>query len=272
MTKHTVRAVGTSLILAFALAACAGDPPRPSASPADAKSKAVLPASDDVTIQDHRPAKDKSFAFHSLWITSCDYGVYTVGDNTAGTPVMTALHDDLTAIQGHPLSGRTVELTHYIVYYNPSRKLKGAAIGSIGGIAGAVIGSSTATIKGSSCAASKMDGGWYATEEVKHGYPPLIIEIVASVDGKVHKSRTVYSPMIDLSPKMRAAGDVKDYNAAIKAADADFIKTLDLVASSSPAARSPTAPAASPTPSPANASPNAQYDSGWINMPASGSK
>jgi hypothetical protein len=223
------------------LAACSESPTRspgsalvakPSTANVDTEAGRVDANKDGLRLLDARPAKDKAFSTHSLWITSCDYGVYTVGEPAAARPAMDVLRGDAVALPS--LQGRSHEIRvdHYVVYFNPARKLKGMAVGvGIGGMVGAAIGSSVADAgKGSKCPAAKMDGGWYGPGELTTAYSPLIVETAGALDGKPFHSRTVYSPTAELGPKIKKPFEVVEFEAALHKANHAMFESMGLLA------------------------------------------
>lgn len=259
------------------LAACSEAPTRSTKAPV-AKRAPALPASPKATVSsldmngskdllsltDARPAKDKLFSMHSLWISSCNYGVYTVGEPAAAHPVMDTLRADVLAVPSLQGSSHDMRVDHYVVYFNLARKLKGMAVGvAVGGIIGGAIGDSMADArKGSKCPAEKMDGGWYGPGELTTPHSPLIVEISGALDGKPFHSRTLYSPTTELAPKIRKPSEVVEFEAALHRANHALFESMGLLAVHEPSRVT--------VPSAAEASQTAVDEEGWINMPTSG--
>lgn len=277
------RAAGVLTMAALCLAACSEAPTRSTkAAPVEKALAATANAANpDATIgkeglhfTDARPAKDKSFSTHSLWITSCNYGVFTVGEPVAAHPAMDTLRADILSLPSMQGSGHDMRVDHYVVYFNPARKLQGMAVGvGVGGIVGAAIESSMVDAnKGSKCPASKMDGGWYGPGELTTPYSPLIVEISGKLDGKSFHTRTVYSPTAELSPKIKKPFEVAEFEAALHKANHDLFESMGLLAVHESAKAVVPTVSADPTKAPVSstAAQPQPDDEGWINMPSSG--
>jgi len=259
------------------LAACSEAPTRLAKAPPVAKPAVAGPAAgaskNGLHLTDARPARDKSFSTHSLWITSCNYGVYTVGEPATAPPAMDTLREDFLAVPSLQGSSHDLRVDRYAVYFNPSRKLKGMAVGvGIGGIVGGTIGSSMADpAKGSKCPPAKMEGGWYGPGELTTPYSPLIVETSGTFDGKPFHSRTVYSPTAELGPKIKKPFEVVEFEAALHKANHALLESVGLLAVHEPLkAIIPTAPSRDPATAPDASPPPPADDEGWINMPSSG--
>lgn len=284
MIERTHRALGALVAGMLCLSACS-EPPRKPSSPAGTIAKAPPRTNEHIQLVDGRPSKDKTFSTHSLWITNCNYAVYTVGDPPTAPP-MDTLRSDLadldTASSQHKL-----QIDRYAVYYNPARLIKAGAWGGVlGGIPGALIATSMADLnKGASCPAEKMDGGWYGPGEISTANPPLIVEMKGTFDAKPFTRRAVYSPKREIGAKMKRAEDVAEYEAALHKANQSLFAAIGLTTSSpagvapstsvattgaAPPTRVATASAETPLPAPAAPQKTANPDDeGWINMPTS---
>jgi hypothetical protein len=230
--RHTA----VSLITAGMLAGCASGqvPKSESASAHGATPKAADAAPEQhvaggPVISDRIPAADRKADIHSLWAHSCDYGVYTVQENSAPTPYVVALHDDLASLPGDPWANHQITVTHYAAYINNKERLRrttaaGLAGGLLGGLIAESIGHSASA--GEKCAASEMQGGWYGSGEWTTNYNPIIVEIEATVDNRPVKVRTVYSPTMSVGYKAKAPDERAQIGNAIKKADKAFAATI----------------------------------------------
>jgi hypothetical protein len=127
----------------------------------------------------------------SVWITSCDFYVYQLGENGAAADrlgkLQSALHDSL----GDRLRGHEIVVRRYALYQNY------AAVGQAWSTVCSYGCRVDASANGARCPQSAMKGGWYAGSEVTGPMPPLIAEVELSVDGKAYSVRAVVSPPTD---------------------------------------------------------------------------
>lgn len=193
---------------------------------------------------DKRPQADKIREFHSLSIFSCDYGISTVAE-LPGNPVgPTTLANEMAAVAGDPWRGHTVEVEHYATYLNQKRVLKnGTRAANPGLLPGLLLET------GEDCPETKMHGGYYTNAEVINDIPPLIVEIVVKIDGKVYRERSVYSPAMYVHPKLRNPTDAGQIAQAMAKANRALVARLP-----------------KPTPVSPAASSQAPDDEGFINM------
>lgn len=231
--------LAAALLTVLILGGCATQSPQESkaiTSSAHPAANVVAPASTTVgpSVVDRRPAADKAFEIHSLWITSCDYGVFTLAEKKTGKSHVESLHDDLAALPGDPWAGHQITVTHYAAYINNKHKLrKGALLGSFtGGIAAALVQrddekkNKGTPLPGDTCSASEMHGGWYSGNDTTTYNPPIVIEISALVDGKPHEVRSVYSPSVDVIPKLKHPSDDNELAIAVHKADQAFAASM----------------------------------------------
>lgn len=237
---HRQRGIAATVITALLVAGCATQAPQKldsatssstSGSPQSAEVANELGASvTGPTVIDRRPETDKVFDTHSLWISSCDYGVYTLPEKNTVKTHVEALHDDLAALPGDPWHGNQITVTHYVAYINAKRQLKDSAynatfFGIIPGLIKNEIDKKHG--RGETCSEAQMHGGWYAGTEITNYNPPIVIEIVAAIDGKPLKVRSVYSPDTNVIPKLKQASDDNQLAAAVRKANLAFISTLN---------------------------------------------
>jgi hypothetical protein len=225
--SSSLRAAGTLLFAACVLTGCATQQPqKATATPMQAAATpiaaaVVAPLHGGPSVIDQRPQSDKVFEMHSLWITSCDYGVFTLAEKKNSTSHVEALRDDLASVPGDPWHGHAITVTHYAAYLNAKRKLKNGVYTVHGGLIPSLMSQ-----MGEKCAATQMHGGWYAATDLKTTMPPIVIEIVATLDGKPHSFRSVYSPETDVTPKLKKPSDDVQLAEAIKKADLEFAASL----------------------------------------------
>ena len=106
---HHHAARGVALAFALLLAGCAGRP-------------VVLsgfqdrPSTINLTIVDLRPQLEKTSERLSPWVTSCDYEIHRLGDETSVPSKLVLLRRDLEDALGGQLKNSTVTVTHYRVF------------------------------------------------------------------------------------------------------------------------------------------------------------
>lgn len=241
-------------------------------------------------VEDDRPANDKKFVNHSAWITSCNYGVFTIAEPTDSPTHVQALQQDLATLPNNPWAGHTIVVTHYAVYMNAKHNLRVGT--AVGGMVGALIHNAsqrsdnaganandapvdetpyeTDPANQHGCSANEMDGGWYVANAINNRLPPLVTEIVASVDGQQVKVRTVYTPSGNFIPKLRSEHSREELANAVKQANSVFAQKIAQLSpammppSLAPASKaSASVPTLQNTPSPqrANDTPSVQTNS-----------
>ncbi|MCM2333074.1 MAG: hypothetical protein NDI82_03900 [Anaeromyxobacteraceae bacterium] len=131
------------------------------------------------TFVDARPEDQKSSGNESLLITSCDYGIYRIGDDKFTPDRVAVLRSDLDRALGAELAGRKVTLKAYTVHFNLSERLRGQVAASHSGLIPALMNDTS--VHG--CAADDLTGGFTGNERTTAG-PPLIVVIDLEVDGK----------------------------------------------------------------------------------------
>lgn len=160
-----------------------------------ASSVAILegfrPADESARLQvvDARPEKEKSSEIFSLAITSCDYGIRRLGDETTVPSRLAIMQSDLVRSLGPAVYGKNITVSHYTVHYNNGAAQRRGIYGPIPGIVGAVMQQ-----MGSNCAKESTTEGWYSSRELNRPHSPIIIEIEAEISGNVHAVRSVYAP------------------------------------------------------------------------------
>jgi len=204
-------------------------PAKNDASAATSTSAPARSESAGPDVVDKRPMSDREAEIHSLWVSSCDYGVFTIPEDSAAETYMASLHDELAAVPSDPWSGHQVVVTHYAAYLNNKKALKSRAVfAGVGGLLGGLIANAVTKTPtgGESCAQNKMHGGWFAGSEVTTSFAPIIVELEATVDGKPFKVHSVYSPTVATSPKPKKPAERAQLDAAIKKADKAFVSAL----------------------------------------------
>lgn len=146
------------------------------------------------TFVDARPGGQKSSGNESLLITSCDYGIYRLGDDKFTPDRVAVLRSDLDRALGAELAGRKVTLKNYTVHFNLSGRLRGQVAATHSGAIHALMNDQS--VHG--CAADDLTGGYTGNEQTTAG-PPLIVVIDLEVDGKaVHARWFENSPGADV--------------------------------------------------------------------------
>jgi len=152
----------------------------------------------------HERADDSSRI--SIWLTSCNYGIYRMGDPKGSPGKLDVLRTDLETALGDTLKGKTLTVSNYGLYLNFANRAKSSAwtIGFTGGLGGqfgllgAAIGGGLGSFfepgKGSSCSREETPEGWYEASEVSSDASPLIVQLTATLDGKSYSVRVVQTP------------------------------------------------------------------------------
>lgn len=160
------------------------------------------PPGPEVALQvvDARPAKEKSSEIMSLAVTSCDYSIRRLGDETTVPSRLALLHADLVRALGSSLNGKALTVTHYTVHYNNGVAMRGGVYAMapvpMNPLAGAIQGATTALMKsfGSNCPKEKTTEGWFDAAENPGKHSPLIVEIGVTLDGRTYAVRSLHSP------------------------------------------------------------------------------
>ncbi len=166
-----------------------------------ASQTAILPDFKDLSaeirfsIKDERPEAEKETEWKSLSITSCNYGIRQIGDNLMVPDRLTILRNDLHKTLGKKLSGKTVSVKKYSIYFNEQNALRGRVYSQYKG----AVADFMSTF-GSGCKREEVAGGWFEPADVTTPFSPIIIEITVAIDGKKYSVRNVYSPEKEIEP------------------------------------------------------------------------
>ncbi|SDG20718.1 MULTISPECIES: hypothetical protein [Rhodanobacteraceae] len=221
----------------------------------------VPPEATDVTgpaVVDHRPPADRAYDIHSLLITSCDYGIYTVPQKPASLSAVALLRNEMATAPGDPWHGHTIEVRRYAAYLNAKRALKGSVGSMYGGLLPMLM-----LRAGEKCSETEMHGGWYAGSEIVNALSPLIVEMIVSVDGKVYNVRSVYSPRVGVTPKLKQPTDDSELTQAMIKADRALLARMGTaVPTAQPVTPGPVAPPTSTAPA------KSSDDDGFVNFPS----
>jgi hypothetical protein len=167
------------------------------------------------TVADERAEPDKKQKMLSYAITSCDYGVQRLGDKKTPDRIG-ALHDDLVALKGAALEGKTLKVSRYHIYFNNSAVLRGMVYPQYTGLIPELMKE-----HGTNCPREKAGGGWFDLSELTGPYSPLILDVEANLDGVPHSVRVVFTPPRQLPGNFKKPEDATDLLAAMrKAAEA----------------------------------------------------
>lgn len=175
----------------------------------------------DLRIVDSRPEKEKSSELMSLLITSCDYGIRRLGDETTVPPRMVLLRNDLVRSLGVAAHGKVLTVSHYTIHYNNAAALRGSIYGPGVGLVAAAMQS-----MGSNCPREKTAEGWYAASELNSPHSPLIVEIVASIDGQQHTVRSIYAPPREFGGRFGEPDAARELFESIKRANTALSESI----------------------------------------------
>jgi hypothetical protein len=166
----------------------------------------AVPAQDTVNFKvvDSRAEDDKKQKMLSYSITSCSYGIQRLGDKKT-PPRIDVLREDLVRIKGAALEGKTLDVSSYHIFFNNSATLRGVVYGSNPGLIADLM-----KTHGAECPREKMKGGWFDYVELTAPYSPLIVEMVASLDGQPHTVRVLYSLSRELPGNFKKPEDAQD--------------------------------------------------------------
>ncbi len=148
-----------------------------------------------LVVLDQRPSEEQKTSWLSLMITSCEYGIRRIADEKDAPSRMDGLKADLQAALGAQLAGKTVTVTRYGSYFNTGAYNRGITYSKFGGLIPEAMSK-----MGSKCSREDTKAGWYQASEVANLNSPIVVELTASVDGKAHETRSVYSPESELNP------------------------------------------------------------------------
>lgn len=166
----------------------------------------------------------------------------------------------MATVAGDPWHGHTIEVRHYSAYLNAKRALKSGVGRMYGGLLPALM-----LQAGEKCSEAEMQGGWYAGSEIVNMLSPLIVEMIVSVDGKVYKVRSVYSPRVGVTPKLKQPTDDGELTQAMIKADRALLARMGTaVPMTRPVSAGPVASPSSTAPAPAKSS----DDDGFVNFPS----
>jgi len=169
-----------------------------------------VPTDTSFQIVDARPSQQRAEGYHQLsyWVTSCNYGIYRLGDAKGSPGKLDLLRTDLETALGDTIKGKTLTVSNYALYLNSTNRSRRAAVNSavISGTAGlgvleAAIGGGISSFfmpePGSTCSSEETPEGWYDTSEATPDASPFIAQLTASLDGKSYSVRVVQSPSED---------------------------------------------------------------------------
>lgn len=147
------------------------------------------PSTRGFTIVDARPAEEKKTETLSFWTTSCDYGIYRMGDDASAPPRLEMLRQDIEKALGDKVANTSLTIAHYAMYLNASRQLR-----ELNPARHALIG----MIMTPDCKKEDTKVGWYDPPETQNFNTPMIVEITAQYLGRKYSVRAVRSADIDI--------------------------------------------------------------------------
>lgn len=149
-----------------------------------------LPSATNFTVTDVRPDADKTYEILSLFVTSCQYGIYQFADTRSNPPRMVLLRYDLEAALGSRLRNKTLIVNRYVMYMNKRAPLRATVNGMYQGIVPSALAAA-----GEGCTKEETGEGWFDASDTDAA-GALIVEIQATMDGKTYKVRSV-SGLVD---------------------------------------------------------------------------
>jgi hypothetical protein len=157
---------------------------------------AQSPAPPPFELVDARPAKEKKNDHLSLLITSCDYGVYQLGDKRAPRR-FELLQAHLAQHAAEKLQGKTLRVPHYFIYVNNlpwarAMVARGTWKNSNPGVGEEILR------YGETCPRSTSKGGWFDPAELTRLSPPIVIELTAEIDGARIDVRVLHETLSQL--------------------------------------------------------------------------
>jgi hypothetical protein len=164
-------------------------------------------AANGFTVSDERPEADKKQKSLSYMITDCDYAIDRLGEKKAPNRFAT-LRDELVALKGDGLAGKTLRVTRYDIYFNHQAATRASVYGSDKGLIVALMKKS-----GVDCPREKMKGGWFSPDELEFPTSPLIVEVEATLDGQAYSVRIVHAPPRPIDAFFQKPKDAPEYAA-----------------------------------------------------------
>ncbi len=146
------------------------------------------PSKVNFTVVDARPVEDKQSETESFWGTSCNFGIYRMGDETSAPTRLEMLRQDIEFQIAAKVANTTLTVTRYRMYLNRMRITNWQNASR--GLAGAML---TPT-----CGKADVKEGWYDTSETTNSISPFVVEIKASYRGKDYEVRAVSSPTLEI--------------------------------------------------------------------------
>ncbi len=187
---------------------------------------AERPPSPELTLTDDRPKDEIVTDTGSVWITSCDFGLMRLGDDITVPPKLGLLRRDLEDALGPRLRHATLAVHHYKLFLNAV--VAAQAFATNGGLGEKIVGS---IMEPGQC-----PDGFYTASEVANKFPPFIVEIAVTLNGRDYKARIVSSPPLQLSmgipgPALQAVhtpDGAAALFAALNKANAELIRQIAL--------------------------------------------
>jgi hypothetical protein len=218
--------VGRAMLSILALAGCL-------AFKASAKEPANLLG---FALVDARPDEELKTVDYRTKTRSCMMGLIVPGDLGRGkeSPRLERLKLQFAERLGPRLQGKAVSIRRYTLTYDDSKAarkrarsfLAGAIAGPVAALA--VAGSTDKSLPHPNCSHEKMKTGWYDVKELKYSTQPLVVEIEATLDGKIYHIDSAYAeqtPFLALDQNKIAERDRMTF-AALDAANSRLIELI----------------------------------------------
>jgi hypothetical protein len=144
-----------------------------------------VPSQANFAVTDARPDADKTAEILSLWVTSCQYGIYRLADTRSNPTRMVLLRSDLEAALGNRLHNRTLVVNQYKMFINRRAPLRATVNGQFTGVVPAMLAEA-----GEGCTKEQTGDAWFDKSDTDAA-AAIIIEVQATMDGKSYAVRSV---------------------------------------------------------------------------------
>lgn len=159
-----------------------------------------------IAITDRRDPEATRVRYTPLGIAggfSCNIGILRLGDTLYAPDRIARLENAIAAAFPNRLEGATLVVRRYDIHLNHSAESNAqnvsAAMG--GGLLTAAIAptpSAGAPTRAPRCERDRMLAGWYETSDLTNNFPPIVVEIDATVFGQDIAINSATSPEVNL--------------------------------------------------------------------------